>query len=388
MKSFKSIFGYLFNIRSPDDFWALKNVSFSLREGEVLGIIGPNGAGKSTILKILANVTTPTKGRVAVNGKVGPLIEIGAGLHPELTGEENIFLYGSILGMSKGEIRKKFDEIVEFSGLKDFLATPVKFYSSGMYLRLGFSITAHTDPDILLIDEVLTVGDAKFQKKCLNKMEEVTKKEGRTVLFVSHNLSSIRALCKRAILLREGKLVASGHPDTVIRKYAGGTRRGALIRKWQDEKKAPQNESAIIKKVAVRNGRGQPVDEIYTDVAFNVEVEFETKTQDAYVGMTIIFYDSENNCVLSTINNLEPNWYGRPMPKGKYKSLCKIPPNFFNNGLFSVSINLFGKNFSDSQMTDEILKIEILDGTAVRGDYYGDFGGVVRPGFHWQTNRL
>jgi len=202
-----------------EEFWALKNINFEVKKGEVIGIIGANGAGKSTLLKILSQITPPTTGEIRLNGKVGSLLEVGTGFHPELTGRENIMLNGAILGMSKKEIIKKFNDIVEFAGIDKFLDTPVKRYSSGMYVRLAFSVAAHMEPDILIIDEVLAVGDAEFQKKCLGKMNDITKKEGRTILFVSHNLAAIQNLCKRCILLKNGKIETIGETKNTIDKY-------------------------------------------------------------------------------------------------------------------------------------------------------------------------
>jgi lipopolysaccharide transport system ATP-binding protein len=200
-------------------FWALKNINFNIEQGETVGIIGPNGAGKSTLLKILAGITPPSEGRIKIKGKVFSLLEVGTGFHPELTGRENIYLNGAIIGMTKKQINRRFDEIVEFSGVEKFLDTPVKHYSSGMYVRLAFSVAAHTESDILLVDEVLAVGDAEFQKKCLGKMEEATHKTGRTILFISHNLEMVKKLCGRCMLLEEGKIIASGSTGEMIDKY-------------------------------------------------------------------------------------------------------------------------------------------------------------------------
>jgi lipopolysaccharide transport system ATP-binding protein len=202
-----------------EEFWALKGVNFEIRQGEVVGVIGQNGAGKSTLLKVLSRITDPTAGRIRLRGRVASLLEVGTGFHPELTGRENIFLNGAILGMSRAEIKAKFDEIVAFAGVEKFLDTPVKHYSSGMYVRLAFAVAAHLEPEILVIDEVLAVGDAEFQKKCLGKMEEVAKDLGRTILFVSHNMSAVRSLCSRAILLADGKLIADDSVDNVIESY-------------------------------------------------------------------------------------------------------------------------------------------------------------------------
>src|SRR5256885_6409026 len=223
---------------SKEDFWALRNVSFEVRQGEVVGIIGRNGAGKSTLLKILSRITEPTEGKVTLRGRVASLLEVGTGFHPELTGRENIYLNGAILGMSRAEIRKKFDEIVAFAETEKFLDTPVKRYSSGMYVRLAFAVAAHLEPEILVIDEVLAVGDAEFQKKCLGKMESVAR-TGRTVIFVSHNMVAVQNLCSRALWLSSGKLLGIGTTADVIRSYLQSDVRNASERVWDDQSRAP-----------------------------------------------------------------------------------------------------------------------------------------------------
>lgn len=370
-----------------EDLWALKDASFEISQGDRVGIIGRNGAGKTTLLKILSRITEPTEGRVSMKGRVASLLEVGTGFHPELTGRENIYLNGAVLGMTKAEIKKKFDEIVAFAEVEKFLDTPVKRYSSGMYVRLAFAVAAHLEPEILLVDEVLAVGDAQFQKKCLGKMEKVGK-EGRTVLFVSHNLTAIKTLCTRALLLRQGMLIADESADEVVSKYMGDIRENLLMREWSDEVAALKNAFVVIRKIVVCDDDGNLLDEIYTDTAFNIEIEYKVKKQGSFVGLTVIFYDNGNNCVFSSINNHEPNWYGKPMPAGIYKSVCKIPADFFNNGWFSVALNLFGKSFTDAQMCREVLKLEILDGASLRGDYYGHWAGVVRPALGWSTTKV
>src|ERR1019366_2307350 len=230
--------------RGPKDetFWALEDVSLEVREGEVLGLIGRNGAGKTTLLKILSRITKPTKGWADIHGRVGSLLEVGTGFHPELTGRENTFLSGAILGMGKSEIKRKFDEIVAFAELEQFIDTPVKHYSSGMYVRLAFAVAAHLEPDILLVDEVLAVGDASFQKKCIGKMDHVSH-EGRTILFVSHNMAAMKALCTRAILIRDGALVGSGAVADMVDDYLLGAAEGPSAKEWRDRSTAPGNEN-------------------------------------------------------------------------------------------------------------------------------------------------
>lgn len=373
----------LMGFSNTEELWALKHVSFEIQQGDRVGIIGRNGAGKTTLLKILSRITEPTEGRVHIKGRVASLLEVGTGFHPELSGRENIYLNGAVLGMTKAEIKRKFDEIVAFAEVEKFLDTPVKRYSSGMYVRLAFAVAAHLEPEILVVDEVLAVGDAQFQKKCLRKMGEVGK-EGRTVLFVSHNLTAIRTLCNRAILLRQGMLVADGSPNDTISKYmVKGVTESNLLREWDDEKTAPQNATAVLRRVMVCDDNGKQTDTIYTDTPFNIEIDYKVKIDGTSVGLNIIIYDIEDNCIMASINNHEPNWYGKPMPKGDYKSICKIPKNLFNNGYFSLSVVIFGKNFSDAFNSNKILNFEVIDGTEVRGDYYGAYASCIRPLFHW-----
>lgn len=367
-------------------FWALRDVSFEVKKGEVIGIIGRNGAGKSTLLKILSRITSPTEGTVEVHGRVGSLLEVGTGFHPELTGRENVFLSGSIMGMKKAEIEEKFDQIVKFAEIEQFLDTPVKRYSSGMYVRLAFAVAAHLEPEILIIDEVLAVGDAAFQKKCLGKMGAVAK-EGRTVLFVSHNITAVRSLCKRAILLKNGKIEMKGPIESVISTYINEILENRVLMAWPDKKSAPHNSSVILKDVSIRDEAGKQIETIYTDSSFNIVIHYEVINDNSSTGFTVTFYDNENNCVFGSINNHEPNYYNSQMSKGNYYSICKIPANLFNNGIFNMSINIFGKNFSDNCLTNDVLRFEILDGSTVRGDYYGGYGGVIRPLLEWATEK-
>lgn len=369
---------------AEERFLALKGVSFEVLPGEAVGIVGRNGAGKSTLLKILSRITPPTSGRVELTGRVSSLLEVGTGFHPELTGRENIFLNGAILGMTRAEIRGRFDEIVAFSEVERFLDTPVKRYSSGMYVRLAFAVAAHLDPEILIVDEVLSVGDAQFQKKCLGKMEAAGR-EGRTILFVSHNLTAIRKFCTRAILLNQGELAADGPPKSVLSEYMGEAEGVTLSRTWPDPGTAPGNSCAALESVSVCDDDGHPLDDLVTDRPFNVEIRFRVTRDGASVGMNLLFHDMENLCILSSLNNHEPNWYGKPMQAGSYRSVCRIPKNLFNNGFYSLSVILFGKNFSDSVVEHGVLKLEIRDGEEVRGDYFGEYACYIRPSFEWLT---
>lgn len=371
-----------------EEFWALRDVSFEVKQGDRVGIIGRNGAGKSTLLKILSRITEPTAGRITIKGRVASLLEVGTGFHPDLTGRENIYLNGAILGMSRAEIKQKFDEIVDFAEVERFLDTPVKHYSSGMYVRLAFAVAAHLEPEILIVDEVLAVGDAQFQKKCLGKMEDVGR-EGRTVILVSHNMSAVRSICNKAILLEQGELHGFGETDEVIDKYVGHIKLSKRSREWTDEKGAPQNGSIVVKKIVISNNESEIQNErTYTDTNFSIEIAYRVKVLGASVGLTIVLYDNEGSCVFSTINNRELNWYGKSMPSGLYLSSCSIPANLLNNGLFRMTLIVFGKAFSDVRIIEDILAIEIHDSPALRGDFHGVMAGVVRPDLTWSTRTL
>jgi lipopolysaccharide transport system ATP-binding protein len=370
-----------------EEFYALRGVSFRVERGERIGIIGRNGAGKSTLLKILSRITEPSTGTLTIVGRLASLLEVGTGFHPELTGRENIFLNGAVLGLTRADIKKRFDDIVAFAEVERFLDTPVKRYSSGMYVRLAFAVAANLEPEILVVDEVLAVGDAAFQKKCLGRMEAVGR-EGRTVLFVSHNMTAVRTLCDRALLLREGTLVAEGPAPDIVAQYLGEVAASVLQQEWPDDRAAPQNSSAALRRVALRDGQGQVLSQIHTDTSFDVVIDFRVKVPGAVVGLTVVLYDNEQNIVFSSINNHESEWYGKPMPVGDYRSCCRLPANFLNNGWFSLAITLFGRGYTDGLLVRDVLRIDVLDSSTVRKDYFGYFGGVVRPLLEWRTAAL
>lgn len=274
------------DILAKGEFWALKDISFKLNQGEVLGIIGPNGSGKSTLLKILSRITSPTKGEAILRGRIESLLEVGTGFHPELTGRENIYLNGAILGMTRREISSKFDEIVDFAGVDKFLNTPVKHFSSGMYMRLAFAIAANLEPEILLVDEVLAVGDLEFQNKCLGKMREISKHEGRTIIFVSHNMVSILNLCQRAILLDKGTLIAAGKVDEVVNRYVHETnKKQSLIMKDRVERIG--DHKAYVTKIKILNNKGVETSNIGMGEEFTIELEIEGDLNKAIVGILI-----------------------------------------------------------------------------------------------------
>lgn len=330
-----------------DEFWALKDVSMEVKQGEVVGIIGPNGSGKSTLLKILSQITPPTEGEVILRERVGSLLEVGSGFHPELTGRENIYLNGAILGMSRAEVNRKFSEIVAFSGIEKFLDTPVKRYSSGMYVRLAFSVAAHLDPEILLIDEVLAVGDVEFQKKCLNRIGEVSK-SGRTVLFVSHNLDVIRNICSKAIYLEKGKTVSLGDTDKVVSQY---------LKNLSDSKRSSikfsetPNRNVQIKSIRLLDHRGKNSTEFNNSKPFYIEIIYKVRQDTSLpVNSSIAFYDAESNRLLlhSYESDLHPEDYS-PKKKGEYKITYKVPENTFNNIRLRIWAYVFEANQSKDQ---------------------------------------
>lgn len=283
---------------TKEEFWALKDVSFQIEQGDRVGIIGRNGAGKSTLLKILSRITEPTAGEIKIRGRVASLLEVGTGFHPELTGRENIFLNGAILGMSRTEIKKHFDAIVDFAEVEKFLDTPVKRYSSGMYVRLAFAVAAHLEPEILIVDEVLAVGDSEFQNKCLGKMEDVSKNEGRTVLFVSHNLAAIKTLCTNGILLRNGRISNIGHINGVIEAY-----------KTVADKKNEFSFSNLVNDTAKSNINNASIEicGIQPKIILKVLLELNVKPENINCVLVIDVLNAEGTCVFQTINNLANN---------------------------------------------------------------------------------
>lgn len=367
-----------------DVIWALRDVSFGLAYGEVLGIVGRNGAGKSTLLKVLSRITEPSSGSAVLRGRVGSLLEVGTGFHPDLTGRENVYLNGAILGMDRHYVGRRFAEIVEFSGVGAFIDTPVKRYSSGMYLRLAFAVAAHLEPEILIVDEVLAVGDAQFQKKCLGKMRTVSE-EGRTVIFVSHNLPAVRTLCSRALLLRDGRVVADDSAPAVLAAYTAEISGAAWRWAAQSPGAAPHNGVAAVRAVTVRSPDGEAIESVTTSSPFVIDIDFATLGDGAYVGLTVIVYDEEHNCVFSSLSNREPVWYGKPMAQGAYRAQCVVPGDLLNAGWYSVDVNLFAKDFTDQRLMREILRVEVQDSGQLRGDYYGAYYGAVRPALTWST---
>jgi len=371
-----------------EEFWALRDLDIEIRPGEVVGIIGRNGAGKSTLLKVLSRITRPTTGQVRLRGRIASLLEVGTGFHPELTGRENIYLNGSILGMPRREIARKFDEIVAFAEVERFLDSPVKRYSSGMYVRLAFAVAAHLEPEILLVDEVLAVGDASFQKKCLNKMEDVGQ-GGRTVLFVSHNMTAVSRLCPRTILLDVGGVVADGPSHQVTSSYLRSGQGTTAAREWHDPGIAPGNDIVRLRAARVRTEEGEVTEAIDIRRPVGIEIEYEVLRPGHVLVPNFRLQNAEGVCVFH-VTETARDWRGRTRPAGTYVSTAWIPGNLLAEGTLVVgvavstiipeTIHFYEQDAVAFQVIDS------LDGDSARGDYAGAYPGVVRPLLNWSTH--
>jgi lipopolysaccharide transport system ATP-binding protein len=376
--------------RATETFWALRNVSFEVAEGEVVGIIGRNGAGKSTLLKIISRITPPTEGHVRVRGRVGSLLEVGTGFHPELTGRENVFLSGAVLGMRKADIVRQLDQIVDFAGIERFLDTPIKRYSTGMYLRLAFAVAAHLETDILLVDEVLAVGDAEFQRKCLGRMAEIGA-TGRTVLFVSHSMPSLLRLCPRLILLDRGGVVADGVAHEVVRTYLESGLATAAERTWPSPDLAPGDDTARLKAVRVRTDGGEITDELDIRRPVSVEVEYWHLAEDPAVrpSVNLHFYNEDGVCLFLNNDFNDRAWWQSPRRPGVVKATCRIPGNFLAEGRIYVTAVVSTYNPTVVHAEEkEAVAFHVVDrstgaGDGVRGPYVGDWPGAVRPMLAW-----
>ncbi len=381
--------------QNPDSeyLWALKDVSFQVKQGEAMGIIGRNGAGKTTLLKVLSRITEPTEGYAEIHGRVGSLLEVGTGFHPELTGRENIYLNGAVLGMKKKEIDRRFDDIVEFAEVQKFVDTPLKRYSTGMQVRLAFAVAAHMEPEILLIDEVLAVGDIEFQKRCLGKMGNVVR-GGRTVLFVSHNMSSIINLCQRAILLDAGKVVMDGQAAEVVQHYLATIRSAGGEVVWPDPATAPGND--IVRLHAVRilqDGIDGPTADVGISKEVSIQILYWNLREGALPFPAIHLKDQMDTLVFASSNHksislTEDSWYGRPHPVGLFQSVCRIPGNFLNDGLYSITA-IVGRGVSEPQIhEDRAVSFHVHDTGEMRKEFHGGWAGALRPRLAWNTEYL
>ena len=361
--------------------WALRNVSFSVKEGEVFGIIGRNGAGKSTLLKILSNIIRPTHGSIRGRGRINSLLEIGTGFHDELSGRENIYLNGYFLGMNRNEIRKKFDEIVEFSGVSKFLDTPVKRYSSGMYMRLAFAVAAHLEPDILIVDEVLAVGDAEFQQKCLGKMHDVSEKQGRTILYVSHNLPSVINLCQRALHLENGKIVDIGPSSRVVNQYLSKHQQKLHVQRWANASDAPGNHFVRIQYVELIPHLQNPNDPIDIRTSLTVRFKFWNLIAEQNICVGLHLFTLGRECIFDISST--PQEYSKGLIEGQ----CDIPGNFLNDGSYYFSL-IFVKDTSvELFYFEECLSMEVED-YRINMNWYGKWSGYVRPKFPFRMRQI
>lgn len=357
-------------------FFALQDVSFDVAPGEVVGIIGKNGAGKTTLLKILSRITEPTAGRIVLTGRTSSLLEVGTGFHPELTGRENIFLNGALLGMSREEIRKKFDAIVDFAEIERFLDTAVKHYSSGMYVRLAFAVAAHLEPEILFMDEVLAVGDARFQRKCLGRMDEIGK-GGRTILVVSHNMQVIQSLCSRAIWLDDGKIEYDGAARAAVVAYSQSHLKAVADQSWPDQGSAPGNEAVRLLRARVVPDVGNPGDPLTVKTPFRMEFTFRLLVPESIFFVGMHFRSLDGDIIFRSAG--APGAAG----EGIYRSACHVPGDLLNNGKYTLVLYFMRDGNVVLYKMDSPLVFEIFDTEKEPGHFLGDVPGAVRPSLKW-----
>ncbi|MGD8455369.1 MAG: ABC transporter ATP-binding protein [Anaerolineales bacterium] len=370
---------------SKDEIWALRGVTFEVKQGQVLGVIGRNGAGKSTLLKVLSRITEPTEGQVEITGRVGSLLEVGTGFNPELTGRDNIFLNGAILGMKRREISQKFDEIVEFSGVEKFIDTPVKRYSSGMYLRLAFSVAAHLEPEILVVDEVLAVGDAEFQRKCLGKMSDVAQ-EGRTVLFVSHNMSAILRLTEEAIVLDKGKLVCRAPTQEAVEFYMASGYSQSSERVWQADEIPESAQPFRPISLRVVDVHGQVSDSVCSIDPLNIEMEYQLDKPIQGLRVGLYLLTIRGDLVFTSFDTDSPKEYDKFSSRaaGRYVSRCQIPADFFNEGQYILGVNASSYRVKRYFQDEHALSFSV-DAMGAPGKQWGEVRlGTIRPRLKWQ----
>ncbi|QKZ13651.1 ABC transporter ATP-binding protein [Spirosoma sp. KUDC1026] len=363
-----------------EEFWALRDVSFSVEQGDRVGIVGHNGAGKSTMLKILSKIIEPSSGSVRIKGRVASLLEVGTGFHPELTGRENIFLNGSLLGMSRSEIRNQFDAIVDFAGVSKFLDTPVKRYSSGMYVRLGFAISAHLDPEIMIVDEVLAVGDAEFQKKSLGKMRD-NSASGRTILFVSHNLTAVQALCNKTLYFEKGQLLEQGETNQVIASYLSKVSKTRLLRQWETPEEAPGNDLVRIRKIELIPEYQDELTHIDVRTPMKLRFEFWNMMDKANLNLSLHLNSLTGECIFNV--GTQSQAYGKGLIAGE----CTIPGFFLNDGSYTISVMIVKDTVTPLYVMEDGIMFDVEDyreGIA----WYGKWPGYVRPQFPFRMALL
>jgi lipopolysaccharide transport system ATP-binding protein len=369
------------NKSKSDIVYSLKDINFEIEQGDAIGIVGKNGAGKSTLLKVLSRITSPSKGKVKINGRVASLLEVGTGFHPELTGRENIYLNGAILGMRKKEIDLKFDEIVDFSGVEKYIDTPVKRYSSGMYVRLAFSVAAHLESEILIVDEVLAVGDAEFQRKCLGKMGDVSTKNGKTLLFVSHNLNAIKSLCHKSIFLENGLLKMDNLTTKVIDSYLGNDLNTSIIYVNLSDYKTEKIN--LINAKLYSSDKIDPSQFSVNDDLF-LEIKYLINEKIEGLGFTLIVYNQDNEIVFGSVNEFE-KMYKANLNIGNYTTMVKIPKNLLNNKRYYFEVNIFDNYFQSIFSLKNLFSFDIEDSLVCRNDFLGEYMGDIRPLLNWET---
>jgi lipopolysaccharide transport system ATP-binding protein len=363
-----------------EEFWALRDINFSIEQGDRIGIVGHNGAGKSTLLKILSRITEPTTGEIRIEGRIASLLEVGTGFHPELTGRENIFLNGAILGMSKSEIKQSFDAIVDFAGVEKFLDTPVKRYSSGMYVRLGFAIAAHLNPEILIVDEVLAVGDTEFQKKCLGKMRDVSE-SGRTLLFVSHNLTAIQALCNKSFYFEKGRLIDQGDTTHIVTNYLSKVSHKTLEKHWDNIENAPGNDQVRVKRFKLFPEYQDDLNHIDVRTPINFQFEFWNLVEGANLNLSMHLYTFTGECIFNVGTQSET------FPKGLVSGVCEIPGHFLNDGSYVVSMMIVKDTSTVLYNMEEALVFDIED-YRENVTWYGKWPGYIRPQLNFSIRQI
>lgn len=373
--------------QEKETFWALKDIDLDVKRGDVVGVIGRNGAGKSTLLKILSQITEPTKGEIKLYGRVASLLEVGTGFHPELTGRENIYLNGAILGMRKSEINRRFDEIVDFAEVEKFLDTPVKRYSSGMYVRLAFAVAAHLNPEILIVDEVLSVGDAAFQKKCLGKMGDVASHEGRTVIFVSHNMAAVRGLCQTCVLLDEGHIARNAETGIVIEDYTNvySDKVSSLVRSWEpNDPLAPGNHLIRLTRVEIPD-RTENSSEFSVAEPIAIRVEIESRAERYFVLLDVCIYHIDGTPVFESLSSNDME--SATIKRGVYRWTCVIPGNLLNQGTYSVRILVTDHDTQKIVDLSDALIINVVEEERSI-PWYGRFIGNVHPKLSWTVSQI
>jgi lipopolysaccharide transport system ATP-binding protein len=372
------------NVRSSkgesEYVWALKDINFKVEQGDVLGIIGKNGAGKSTLLKILSKVTSPTTGTIKARGRIASLLEVGTGFHPEMTGRENIYMNGAIMGMTKAEITRKLDEIVDFAGVERYIDTPVKRYSSGMTVRLGFAIAAHLEPEILVVDEVLAVGDAEFQKKAIGKMQDVSKGEGRTVLFVSHNMTAVKSLCSKGIILENGMIKEMGAIDPIVSRYLKGDSIVENHKRWNTPMIAENGFELL--EIGVRRQGGDFFDTMGVDEPIEILIRYRLNEPKKMFHLTLHFKDENGNKLFS--DSIARNSdYDFMHDRGEYEALVEVPKRFFNWGVFAIDLYVIEDRKNAIIVEDDIISFTLVNAEIAIGDWMGREPGEITPHFKW-----